>query len=314
MSRRHGITWAATSIPEIRRQWCNALDQMVDRYSAQGLTPPAAGAPASRRLQQLKAQLATQMEITTAESQAIREAELYWVARDMVDIAVDAAASLPEWTPALVTPCPNGVLCWAKPAGAVPYGPTPTATVEIPWDAVWWWTRPDGMLQLSPSSRFTTHPELIAPFEVSTPLWAAHTIVLDPRQPRTAEANGTEDAHPFISVVGAAWLLMAQPGVAEARAITDTAPPARPAGAAAATPGTRPQVTIVELRRPTRPAHQSQARSDRQFSRRWWVGGHWRQQACGPNFSERQPKWIAPYIKGPQGKSLTGDRVHVWRR
>ena len=41
----------------------------------------------------------------------------------------------------------------------------------------------------------------------------AHSIVINPKQPRTEEANGTEAAHPFVSVVGAAWLLMGQPGV-----------------------------------------------------------------------------------------------------
>jgi hypothetical protein len=29
---------------------------------------------------------------------------------------------------------------------------------------------------------------------VTTPLWAAHTIVINPKQPRTEEANGTEAA------------------------------------------------------------------------------------------------------------------------
>jgi hypothetical protein len=54
-------------------------------------------------------------------------------------------------------------------------------------------------------------------------LWAAHTIVINPKQPRTEEANGAEAAHraPFVSVVGGAWLLMGQPGVTETRSIAD---------------------------------------------------------------------------------------------
>jgi class 3 adenylate cyclase len=63
--------------------------------------------------------------------------------------------------------------------------------------------------------------KLIAPYEVTTPLLAAHTIVINPKQPRTEEANGTEAAHPFVSVVGAAWPLMGQPGVTETRSIAD---------------------------------------------------------------------------------------------
>jgi hypothetical protein len=41
----------------------------------------------------------------------------------------------------------------------------------------------------------------------------AHSIVINPKQPRTEEANGTEAAHPLVTVEGAAaWLLMGQPG------------------------------------------------------------------------------------------------------
>jgi hypothetical protein len=35
------------------------------------------------------------------------------------------------------------------------------------------------------------------------------------------EEPGTEAAHPFVSVIGAAWLLMGQPGVTETRSIAD---------------------------------------------------------------------------------------------
>lgn len=316
MSRRQGPPWAATSVPEIRRQWCTALDRATDRFS-EGLAPPEPGDGASsRRLQRTLAKLATDLEIMKAETRAVRDAELYCMARDMVDIAMDAASTLPEWTPALVIPAPTGLLCWAKPAATVPYGPKSISTADVPWDAVFWWSRPDGMLQLSPSSRFIKQPELIAPYQVNTPLWAANTIVINPKEPRTEEANHADDSQPFVSVVGAAWLLMSQPGVAEARTIGNTGSGFRNAGG-----GTKPhvaptpQVTLVELRRPARPPQETPGgTSDRGFNRRWWVGGHWRQQACGPNHSERRPKWIAPYIKGPQGKPLVSERVNVWRR
>lgn len=113
---------------------------------------------------------------------------------------------------------------------------------------MWWWARPDGFLQLLPSSRFTKSPELLAPYQVNTPLWAAHTIVVDPKIPRTDEATGTEDAHPFVSVVGAAWLLMSQTNITETR---QTEPTNSPEGTDPVNPGAREpsSVTIVELRR-----------------------------------------------------------------
>ena len=47
-------------------------------------------------MQRTQAKLATEMEIMKAETRAVRGAELYWVARDMVDIALDAASTLPD--------------------------------------------------------------------------------------------------------------------------------------------------------------------------------------------------------------------------
>jgi hypothetical protein len=129
-----------------------------------------------------------------------------------------AADTLPAWSPALAAPVLTGLLCWAKPAGAVPY-PLPGKSVEVPWDAVWWWTRPDGVLQLQLGSRLTKQPELLAPFEVRSPLWAGHTLVLNPTVPRTAEVMGSPEVSQLVSIVGAAWLLMSQPAVIEIRTL-----------------------------------------------------------------------------------------------
>ncbi|MGA9376730.1 MAG: hypothetical protein WBV64_17215 [Mycobacterium sp.] len=38
MSRRQGVTWAATSVPDIRRHWGTALDRTIERFS-EGLAP-----------------------------------------------------------------------------------------------------------------------------------------------------------------------------------------------------------------------------------------------------------------------------------
>lgn len=320
MSRRQGVTWAATSVPDIRRQWCNAVDQSVDRFS-QGLAPPLPGmdAAGNRRRERIQAKLAAEMEIMKAESDALRQAEMFWVARDMVDVALHAARTLPEWTPAVAAPAPNGLLCWARPAGSVPYGPKQTSTTHVPWDAVWWWVRPGGMMQLVSASRFTKQQDLIAQFQVSTPVWAANTIVINPNESRTEEANGTEDSHPFVSVVGAAWLLIAQANVAETRTIgsqpqlrsqTRTDIPAPP-------PREPSTVTIVELRaRPAAHGRESDpAAPERTYTHRWPVEGHWRQQPYGPNNSQRKPKYITDYVKGPAGAPLINkERVHVLRK
>ena len=144
----------------------------------------------------------------------------------------------------------HGLLCWAKQAGMVPCGQPVTASITVPWDAVWWWTRPDGILQIQPASRSTTNPGLLVPDQIRTPLWAASSDFLDSRLPRTEEANGSEGWHPFISMVGAAWLLMAQPNITETRTTesTDVAP-RRGDSSTGRSARRETSVVIIELRR-----------------------------------------------------------------
>ena len=82
---------------------------------------------------------------------------------------------------------------------------------------VWWWSRPDGLMQILPATRAVEHSMQLQQYRITTPLWAAHTIMLRPNEPRTEEVNGSEQAHPFVSVLGAAWLIMSQPNLAETR-------------------------------------------------------------------------------------------------
>lgn len=97
MSRRKaGLPWAPTSLPPIRDQWCAALGEGLDRLREQPAT----------------AALVPQAEDDLA---GIRASTLYWVARDMVQLATDAAVSLPVWSPAAAIPVEFGLLAWAKP-------------------------------------------------------------------------------------------------------------------------------------------------------------------------------------------------------
>lgn len=46
---------------------------------------------------------------------------------------------------------------------------------------------------------------------------------------------------------------------------------------------------------------------------RWIVRGHWRQQPYGPNSALRRPRFIPPYVKGPEGAPLLAPRDPVFR-
>ena len=62
-------------------------------------------------------------------------------------------------------------------------------------------------------------------------------------------------------------------------------------------------IHVVTLRRPvTKDETDSTREVDWQW--RWWVRGHWRQQAVGPNRQDRAPVWIMPYVKGPDDRPI----------
>jgi len=51
--------------------------------------------------------------------------------------------------------------------------------------------------------------------------------------------------------------------------------------------------------RPGRSLIEAAGSTDRKMLKRFTVRGHWRDQACGVNFSERRKRWILPFWKGP---------------
>jgi hypothetical protein len=127
--------------------------------------------------------------------------------------------------------------------------------------------------------------------------------------------------HPFISVVGAAWILMGQNTFSETRVIgqTEVAPTSGDSEPAPVRERGPAPVTIVELRREINQHSRSAVKgSKREYRGRWMVGwpnGFWRQQAYGPGRSLRKPILIAPHTAGPQGAPLIPpmQRVYVWR-
>jgi len=67
----------------------------------------------------------------------------------------------------------------------------------------------------------------------------------------------------------------------------------------------RNHCNVILLRKAKTPGDSSnEAGQLRDWSCRWWVAGHWRQQPCGEGRAERRPTWIAPYLKGPEDKPL----------
>jgi hypothetical protein len=78
---------------------------------------------------------------------------------------------------------------------------------------------------------------------------------------------------------------------------------------------TPPKVRLVDIHKPKHPTTPGGTR-EVEWTKRWLVRGHWRQQAFGPGRKQRRPVYIQPHIKGPEDKPLevSPEVVKVWRR
>lgn len=83
-------------------------------------------------------------------------------------------------------------------------------------------------------------------------------------------------------------------------------------------------IKIVQLRK-TEQTHTEKPRTAEQqrmldtlgretyYTVRFEVDGHWRNQACGPNFTDRRLTWINAFEKGPKGLPLSTPKYKVYQ-
>jgi hypothetical protein len=74
-------------------------------------------------------------------------------------------------------------------------------------------------------------------------------------------------------------------------------------------------IVVVRLRRPKGDAPEGQEPRTVEWTHRWLVSGHWRQQWF-PSLSLHRQIWISPFVKGPEDKPLEvrKARVFSWSR
>lgn len=119
--------------------------------------------------------------------------------------------------------------------------------------------------------------------------------------------NGTAG---WARLVFAAFQLAAQQNLAESEQLTTPRPERRRTQRAGLPPR---DVRVIRLRRAVTAARdaEQQTGSGRDWQHRWVVRGHWRNHWY-PKMQDHRPKWIAPYLKGPDGLPLIGgDKVTV---
>lgn len=198
--------WGAAAMPGIRAALRRGLVRLINRHSAVLIDDPDLKRqrnPAQlRQRNSLARELASSIDELRTEVHALDRAQLYWVDADKVKFLQTASKSLSAWTPGVVLPADTGMLCWAIPASDMPF----RGHGEVPWEATWWWRRPDGLLQMQLASRLTQHPNLRKSSGIDVPLWSGTTLVIDPAQPRIADINAGSNPMQLLQILGAAWM------------------------------------------------------------------------------------------------------------
>lgn len=72
-----------------------------------------------------------------------------------------------------------------------------------------------------------------------------------------------------------------------------------------------PLIRVVELRRRQTRSEHSNEHEAVEWSCQWIVSGHWRNQWY-PSLNDYQPRWIMPYVKGPEDAPLKPPRAKVF--
>lgn len=245
----------------------------------------------------------------------LEQAELFYVSPDMTDLAVAAGGTLPAFDLAREDlPSRAGLMVFGKCPDPEDEG---TGSLFGGFHAVSWASHPAYATRSMIGSTYYDR-------SLAAPVINAQAKLRDARkEPGLIYAHGGEfiwqygsgaAAHQgewsaFQATVRSAWLLMQQKLARTVEVLPDRASRRR-----AQREGRKPgRVRVIELRR-----HESsrpEGMSEREYHHQWVVRGHWRQQACGPERSQRKPIWITPHIKGPEGAPMIGgEKVYALKR
>lgn len=127
-------------------------------------------------------------------------------------------------------------------------------------------------------------------------------------RPGNTEAGFQAQSAAMRRRIACLWALAKTPRLVERTEIHDP----RPARPRAARSRITTPVVLFDIRATEYTGTGAERPSN--WSHRWIVGGHWRNQAHGPGGRLRRPTWIAPHVKGPDDKPLVvKDRVGVVR-
>lgn len=312
--------WSPRLMPEIRRDMVRSLRADAARGSALAQRALGAGHPDA-------AVVATAAVALETDATQLQQADLFWVTRDMAQMAMDGALDVPvlSWTD---RPALNGLLGFgdALPpieAPLVLHGDQEPTRVSAAVAGLAWRTMPDGRIEVD----VLCHPAALGRRSIS-PNPPRHLVPLVTAKPQAAlpidldelaagqildefGQPGDTAILSILSLLAACWTMMMTPTVAQRRSLDGRTG----IGATPQTPASE-SVTIIDLRPLRHIEMDRDETTGRRLTVRHLVRGHWTNQAYGPDRALRRLQWIAPYIKGPADAPLkvSEDRVMVWRR
>lgn len=259
----------------------------------------------------------TQMEVIASLSrpQSVAASSLLWITSDMVRLMLHAATSLPPYA------FDPAILPWQN---ALVFSESPLMRHKSLLDArditaVQWLSERDyhwiALLGRGEAAGRNLFYRMIVSLHPGDSLSDDETSYsIDPDTGRVSEIRAGDSVtsrEDIARLLCTLWLLLRQK-VAVRR--IETASRAERRRSLRDSGREPPEITVIELRRPVNALSGSGSSHPVDWSHRWIVGGHWRNQ-YHPSDGRHEPTWIAPYVKGPEEKPLVvKDRVHAWVR
>jgi hypothetical protein len=302
-----GYTAGARHCPEWRQR-------MIDSWNSPGGLNYLAARARYGDSSLIPAGIGTPDELSKMYAQRLSASTIYWVSPDMCDLIESSMGSLDTNDVALdadIFPHMTGICFLAKTRYGVSINvETGQLDDPIPIDVISW----------TPIIRIGRENDLHPVLMIDS--WA---IMDHPRTPMFPICHGGSEwelGHPVDTgrldqteaMVASATddrrfllalhALMASPGITETETITPDRAAQRRMKRAGIPSG---EVKVVYVRG-SRRDHQPTGEHGN-YSCRWAVSGHWRNQPYGPGRKLRRPIWIAPYIKGPADAPLDAREV-----
>lgn len=253
------------------------------------------------------------------------DAQLLWVSSEMTTVAVELSDTVVDFRPHDDRPSECGLIALERSTPPVTStarflrSPTsPPERLSLPVDLLLWICDDNQMLILAMAQDATIGRDLFFPNVFGAPQLSYHTIaawMVNTELPITYSETNDLTQERLLSLINVIWTAMATPSVAER-----TSAPRDPGYERFAKKHRlSSEVTIVHLR-PMKYIHHDEPEPTeegtapgRRYTHRFYVRGHIRNQAYGPNRALRRRIMVPTFIKGPEGAPLL-ERVYSWDR